>query len=684
MDAFVVGLLYLVMVMTAALLLAALLQSEPVVPDTGDSTTADETAYEASSYEAAVGTPSFEAALEALQEADEDVASVYEALQDAARWRIPINTASDQSLRSLPGLSERDLRRILTHRVASGPFAGPEDLLAAGLSAETAAALAPFVTFSEQRPPSRLPLRIDLVQRMNRRLDVGRGYGDGASSRYAGSPLAVQSRLRIRLGHRLSAGVTLDKDAGEPLSWSPGQNRYGPDFASVHAALDQVGALERLAVGGYAVQAGEGLVLGHGTSGMAALRVASVDRLLRPHTSAREHGYFRGLALQTRTFHGASLAAFVSSQALDGRTDTLQGTWRLAAPGHHRTRTELGGRRLIRSRVAGGLTSLRRDPLHLGVLFVYTQYGLADTFREVSSVSVFGGWIQPRWALTAETVPDRALHSVTAAFSPIVDGVLIIRVRRTAPGAPRPHTSIGVDGRGDSFDMREWEAECSFQPLGAWTVTGRVRERQKAGASLPFRTSRHGDILLVYRPRHWFTFQMRATSRSSDEPASCSTGGLQLRCLGVHARRSLRFQVEYHHSDALRARSRVEMVRAQVNGQPGEVAGGFLIYEDLRWRPGRLLQIDARYALFETSDAAARVYAFEHDVLYAFSAPSFSGRGRRWYVLARVEPAARFTVQVKIGATLYEDVVSVGSGLDEVSGNRIREMKLQIRWRVGH
>ncbi len=625
----------------------------------------------------------FEQAFERMLDAEDDAASVYEELADASRWKISINSASSEVLRGLPGLSERDVQRIEGHRKTVGPFSKPADLRTAGLSEETAAALLPFVSFEVRPRTSRPRIRTDVVQRWSRRLDVGGGYAReaGAEPGYLGSPLSVQTRLNIKLGEDLSFGMTADKDAGEPFVWSPKKARFGPDFATVHAGMDRIGPFERIVIGGYTVHAGEGLIIRHGTSGLSGLRIAGVDRLFRPHASSREQGYFRGLAVQSRPVRGISLAAFAARQLLDGRRDTLEATWRLVSAGRHRTPTEQAGRRMILSRTVGTVAAFRWGAIRLGGLVVRTVHSFRSSSREASAVSFFGGWIRPRWAVAVEAVPHRAHASVTATAAPVSSAAVALRARQTEVGTYRPHTSIGVNGRGESLETKEWEAECSFEPMASWKVSVRLRERRKVDEALRMTSDRHADARLEYRPHRWLNVQLRGTARASDEPGSCVDGGKPLRCDERTVRQTARLQVQYLHSASLRSRARLEWVRS--NGALDEGARGTLLYKDLRWKPDGHVQVDVRYALFEATHPSARLYVLENDVLYAFSAPSFTGRGRRWYVLARFDPVPSITVQLKFGVTVYEDVSSVGSGLDAVPGNRIREMRLQIRWNAG-
>ncbi|MEX0821428.1 MAG: helix-hairpin-helix domain-containing protein [Rhodothermales bacterium] len=612
---------------------------------------------------------------------EQDAGHLVELLEDALHRRVPINTASEETLRGLAVLSEVDVRRIVHHRAEAGPLRAAADLLAAGLSDEAVRQLEPFITFNLHQPSSARRIRVDLIQRWSRRIDVGRGFqpSSATGSRYLGAPLAFQSRLRLRVGEQVSAGLTLDHDAGEPFVWRPGRRRLGPDYISLHGTLDGVGPVERLVAGSFSVQVGEGLVIGQRTAAMAAVRTATVDRLLRPHSSSREGAHFRGLAIQTRSVHGLTLGAFVSLHRTDGRLDTLDGSWHLAAAGAHRTPGEQRGRKLLRARTSGALFSFRFGPLHVGALTVYTRYGPDKPYRTSTSGTIFAGWVRPRWTVTAEMDPNLLHAAATAIFRGPRDVTTAIRFVGTRSGTTRVHSPSGVNSRGESLDMRAWDAEYSFRPFRSWTSATRFRYRVKARIDEPAYERRSVDTRLEFAPHRWLRVQVRGTSSSTEEAAACLAGRHVLRCSTTRTRNTARLEIEYRHSPTFRSRSRIELVDAT---GPAGLHQGFLIYEEVRWHAAKRLQLDLRLATFETSGTRARIHTFENDVLYAFSVPSFAGRGRRRYVLAHVRASSRLTLQLKMAVTNYVDVRTVGSGLDEVAGNRIREVKVQIRWKT--
>ena len=75
-----------------------------------------------------------------------------------------------------------------------------------------------------------------------------------------------------------------------------------------------------------------------------------------------------------------------------------------------------------------------------------------------------------------------------------------------------------------------------------------------------------------------------------------------------------------------------------------------------------------------------RVYAYESDVLYAFSIPAFSGRGQRVYAVARFPLLRGLDAWIKMGVTVYQDKQSVGSGLEQIDSNHIWDSRVLLRY----
>jgi hypothetical protein len=104
---------------------------------------------------------------------------------------------------------------------------------------------------------------------------------------------------------------------------------------------------------------------------------------------------------------------------------------------------------------------------------------------------------------------------------------------------------------------------------------------------------------------------------------------------------------------------------------------GFLAYIEGTYK-FRKWQSNLRLQYFETNGYNSRIYAYENDVLYGFSIPAFFNKGFRYYFNFNYDISKRLTCWLRWAQTIYRDMESVGSGLDEIEGNKRTEVKVQL------
>jgi hypothetical protein len=107
---------------------------------------------------------------------------------------------------------------------------------------------------------------------------------------------------------------------------------------------------------------------------------------------------------------------------------------------------------------------------------------------------------------------------------------------------------------------------------------------------------------------------------------------------------------------------------------------GFMVYQDLTFKKmGSKLTFTTRYALFDTDSWDSRIYAFESDVLYAFSILPYSGRGSRFYGMIKWDIVRGMDLWVRYGTFLYTDRNVISSGNTQISGNQKSDVHIQLR-----
>ena len=85
-----------------------------------------------------------------------------------------------------------------------------------------------------------------------------------------------------------------------------------------------------------------------------------------------------------------------------------------------------------------------------------------------------------------------------------------------------------------------------------------------------------------------------------------------------------------------------------------------------------------RVQFFEAPGYDTRLYAFENDVLYSYSLPAFFDNGFRYYIVLNYNWHKKIGCSLKWSQTLKRDIISSGSGTEEIAGNKRSELRIQF------
>ena len=111
-------------------------------------------------------------------------------------------------------------------------------------------------------------------------------------------------------------------------------------------------------------------------------------------------------------------------------------------------------------------------------------------------------------------------------------------------------------------------------------------------------------------------------------------------------------------------------------------ASRYMIYQDIKYKPlfGKF-SFTSRYVLFNTPDYDNRIYAYENDVLYGYSIPAYYGKGNKIYLFAKYNVIRNLDFWLRIAQTTYSDKEVLKNGWDEIAGNTMTEVKLQLKYK---
>lgn len=147
-----------------------------------------------------------------------------------------------------------------------------------------------------------------------------------------------------------------------------------------------------------------------------------------------------------------------------------------------------------------------------------------------------------------------------------------------------------------------------------------------------------------------------------------------------HTLERFRWNLRYTHNKTWSFQTRAEF--SFFTDEINEKAGGVMLFQDVKYHPLSFpMSFSARFAVFDINRFNAAIYAYENDILYQFSIPAFNNQGARFYLNIRYKATRFMDIWLRVAQTYYTNINTIGSGLDRIDGNKLTEIKAQVRFR---
>ncbi len=647
----------------------------------------------------------------ASEEEEGEDAGRLEALGQMLSDRLDLNLLTRDELSVLQLLTDKQLDAFFQYREERGPFLSLYELQAVpGLDLPVIRRILPFVMLREKGESMtrgfKAPDHSYLLVRSGRVPEQQKGFtpADSAGrsvSRYAGNPWFAYARFRYARSGAYSVGVTLEKDSGERWRWLPRRQVFGADFVSFHLQVQNRGRLKNLVIGDFQAQAGQSLVLGAGISlGKGTEIIGSTYRStlgLRPYTAAGETGYFRGAAATLAVARALQATVFLSfarrDAVLEGGDPPVATSY--ATSGLHRTETERGrqgnaaerniGVHLLyaarQSRFRAGFTALRTGysiPLQKKP-YPYNLYEFTGRSNLVAGLHANGRWKIFHWSAEAARSGSGGIGwvgSIAAALGKNLDLCFLKRQYDVDFHSFYSH-AFGEGSRTINEAGSYWGIR--FVPRKKWSTGGYFDYFRFPWLRYQVNAPSQGSGYLLFvkwAPRKNTKWQAVMTSERKEK----NDTGRPVPVIPLYTTVRHTFQLTFEHQRPLKFSMRTRLQATGVRAGEGAGSSGVAVIQDGSVRRGRL-ELSGRLAWFSTDDYDSRQFTFEKDVPYAFSFPSFYGRGVRYYLVGGYRVRKDLRLWVRWAQSRYAGRESVGSGLDEITGRRKSEIKIQAMYR---
>lgn len=645
--------------------------------------------------------------------ADESLLQNYlEEVSDGLSTPININTITKQQLEYFSFLTPQLVENILYYLYVHGSMLTSKELYQVeAMDRATVAQLLPYLSFEE--PPKKLHLlklqqvfkyaKQELLTRIDFPFQTKVGYqpysneewSENPNKRYLGYANYHNVRYRFQYSDQLYAGITMEKDGGEPFF--SGFNKKGYDFYSLYLLVANIGKIKRLALGNYRLNYGYGLVINNDFSLGKSASLGAMEQTrqsIKRHSSTDEYNYLRGIALSYELASRWYIDAFYSHRSHDGIVDNGVIT-SIKRDGYHRTLRDMERRNIYTNQIAGSHLHYNGKSFEGGITAVYNLFNklLSPVDRGYNryvprgswfaNVGVNYKWFWKKFILLGETAVDKAGSIATLnrlSYSPTINTQLVVMNRYydaryhclTAQAVGENSTVqnesgfyIGLETRVLPRMKLSCYADYFYFPWKKYLVNKLGTDGIELMGQLSYSPSYKLDMFVRYR------------YKNKEKDVTLADKSKQTLPFSQHR---LRYQLSYSPYSHWVLKTTLDGVLLNKPFQAPST--GYAIGQSLRYKLTNLpAQFDVSGVWFSTTDYDARITLYEKSVLYAYSMPSFFEKGFRTAINGRYQFNKRVIVECKYGVTCYTDREQISSGLEMVEGDVKSDLIVQLRYK---
>lgn len=636
---------------------------------------------------------------------DYDLSELQDRLTYYRKHPINLNNTTAEELKTLVFLSPLQISNLFEHIRKNGKLIDLLELQSIPeFDIQTIQRLLPFATLEQSSIVDRITAKNllkfgnnDLILRYGRVIEKSKGYTDLPGSKYLGTPDRYLFRYRYTYSNRVSASLVFEKDAGEHFFNGAKQKPF--DFLSGHIAFLNTGRFKKIVLGDYTMQFGQALTLWSGFAFGKSPDVTGVvkrDVGLRPYTSANEFAFLRGAAMTVNIAKNIDFSPFVSHRKLDASMTTIDEVNVVSTineTGLHRTQSEINNKNNLEQTVYGGVLQYRTSALNIGAVAYHTSFNRTFTEgsglyrihnftgKELTNVGAHYSYTYKNFYFFGEFGKslDAGLAYVNGALVSLSSTVSAVLLHRNYQKNYHNFFNQATAEASEAFNEKGFYAGLNINPSKVWSI--QVYGDYFKFPWLRFRVDAPSDGYeflgqVTYSPTKTFRAILRYKTEVKQQNTSLT---VPFNYLDEVKRENYRAEVKWAVGKSFGFQNRVEVVQFRKGDAKAEF--GYLAYQDVSYAPlSSRLSGNIRVAYFNTASYDSRIYAYEDDVLYNFTFGLYNGKGLRGYANLKYRLAKRVDLWGRYALYNYDNVETVGSGLDEINGKMKSEMRIQLRY----
>lgn len=602
---------------------------------------------------------------------------------------MAINWAAKEELQRLHFLSDIQIDDLIEFRTKTGQIYSIYELAAIdGFNPDLLQKLEPFFSFEIQESGhTNKKSKNEIIGRSTRAFsNVDGGVKNPG---FEGS----MERYYFRLKHTsndFEYGMIAEKDPGE--AFFAGSNKSRMDYAGAYGNVKIGSSGQRIFMGDYRVNFGQGLVANQGFSMGKSAETTQVFRSgqgIRSSSSTEENQFFRGIASQLK-LGPLTFMPFVSFRTLDANIDTIEGKPQFGAlqtSGYHRTSSEIASKNALEQMVGGGYTSFTFRRWSIGFTTVYTRFNVdMNRSEEPSNQFLWKGKENFVAGMDWKGSVKNIFFFGEAAASAnkgkaILTGILLKPVSNaefTAVYRNINTTYFSFFSNAFTESSRindEHTVYLGFKlfPAPRWTFSSYTDFFEYRWIKYTTAAPSNGSELLAQ-----LNFKASANTEfylrffQEDKKSKVISGNYKYNEPQQINRFRLNFSQKVNENISLKSRIELSLYSKLKEEK------GILAYQDLIYKPvGKQFSMNGRLAWFDTDGYDSRLYAYENDLLYSLAIPALYGKGIRTYLNFRQVFSKNILLSLKVAATHW---FSQATTEEPTVSETNSEMKVQLRY----
>ena len=617
--------------------------------------------------------------------------SSYDLLSDLYANPMNLNVITREDLEQLPFLTSEQIQDICEYVYKYAPLQSVHELsMIESLDITRRKLLECFVYIGQSPQETTIPSMKNILKYGKQefvgtfKLPFYDRHGDEKG--YLGYKYKHWLRYTFQYSQQVKLGLVASQDAGEPFFANC--NSTGYDFYSFFLQLRNIGKLKALTIGRYRLKFGEGLILNN-SYGFGKLAILSSlgrnSNNIFGHSSRSEANYLQGGAATVTLFKGFDLSGFISWRYIDAtlnKDSTTIAT--ILKTGYHRTQSEITRKNDASEFLAGSNIAYRWQGFHVGITGFYTSldrklspdisqryrryYSQGNSFRNMSVDYSYTG---SRLSLSGETATSdsKALATLNVVSFQVASNLSLMALQRFYSYKFHSFYSRSFSEGGTINDESGVYLGANWQPMNDWNVFFYTDYAYFAWPRYQADDASHAwDNMLSVTYAHKSISLLARYRLKINEKDNAEKTGL-INQITHRGRLSFAYQTEEWS-----AKTQVDMAYSQYKDNSfGWMASEHLAFQH-HW-----LRVHGLIGYFHTKDYDARVYIYEHGLLYNYSFPSFFGKGIRYMLDAETSIGKHVQVIAKLGTTDYFDRDHISSGYQQIDHSAQTDLEMQLR-----